>query len=165
MNALTCWNQSNELEDLQHGPRNLFGRSRIHWTEEQVRVAQWVPLVDLSEDAKGYLLKVELPEVKKEDMRITMDDGTLTITGDRKFDQNSRKDHRVERACGSFVHSFSLPEDARPGKVTAVFKDGVLAVHLAKNEKTRPQQVEVEAAAYDQIPNHHYHSSGWGINE
>jgi HSP20 family protein len=165
MNALTHWNHSNELEGLQHGLRNLFSRSRIHWPEDHVRVAQWIPLVDLSEDAKGYLIKVELPEVKKEDMRITMEDGTLTITGDRKFDQNSKKAHRVERAYGSFVHSFSLPEDARPGKVTAVFKNGVLTVHLAKNGQTRPQRVEVEAAAYDQTPNHHYHSSGWGINE
>jgi len=148
MNALTRWNHANELEDLQHSLRNLFSRSRLHWPEDHVRVAQWIPLVDLSEDAKGYLIKVELPEVKKEDMRITMEDGTLTITGDRKFEkeEKGKKYHRVERSYGSFVRNFSLPDDASPAKVSAEFKDGVLSVHLAKTERARPQQIEVKVA-------------------
>jgi len=77
-----------------------------------------------------------------------MEDGMLTITGDRKFEkeENGKKYHRVERAYGSFVRRFSLPDDASPGKVSAEFKDGVLKVHLAKNEKARPQQVEVSVS-------------------
>ena len=83
--------------------------------------------------------------MKKADVKITMEDGTLTIAGDRKYEKedNGTKYHRVERAYGSFGRSFSLPDDASPAKVTADFKDGVLKVHLAKNEKPRPQQVEV----------------------
>ena len=74
--------------------------------------------------------------------------GTLTITGDRKFEkeENGKKYHRVERTYGSFGRSFSLPDDASPGKVTTDFKDGVLRVHLAKNAKARPQQVEVSVS-------------------
>src|SRR5260370_11709579 len=74
-----------------------------------------------------------------------MEDGTLTITGDRKCEkeENGKKYPRVERAYGSFGRSFSLPDDASPAKVTADFKDGVLKVHLAKNENARPQQFEV----------------------
>ena len=148
MNALTRWNQFKELEDLQHTLGSLFGRSQARWPEgqeETMRVADWSPLVDISEDGKEYLIKAELPEVKKEDVKITMEDGTLTITGDRKFEQeeNGKKYHRVERAYGSFGRSFSLPDDASPAKVTADFKNGVLKVHLAKNEKAKPQQVEV----------------------
>ena len=151
MNALTRWNQVKELEDLQHTLGSFFGRSqtrRPEGQEETMRVADWTPLVDISEDAKEYLIKAELPEVKKEDVKITMEDGTLTIMGDRKFEkeENGRKYHRVERAYGSFGRSFSLPDDASPAKVTADFKDGVLKVHLAKNEKARPQQVEVSVS-------------------
>ena len=153
MNALAHWNQYREnqyreLEALQNSLGNLFGRRqapRPEGQEELMRVPEWTPLVDISEDTKEYLIKTELPEVKREDVKITTEDGTLTITGDRKFEkeENGKKYHRVERAYGSFGRSFSLPDDASPAKVTADFKDGVLKVHLAKNEKARPQQVEV----------------------
>jgi HSP20 family protein len=149
MNALAHWNQFKELEGLQHSLGSLFGRPpqacRPEGYEEPLRVPEWTPLVDISEDGKEYLIKAELPEVKREDVKITMEDGTLTITGDRKFEkeENGKKYHRVERAFGSFGRSFSLPDDASPAKVTADFKDGVLKVHLAKNEKARPRQIEV----------------------
>ena len=148
MNALAHWNQFKELEDLRNSLGSLFGRpltQRLEGQEEPMRVADWTPLVDISEDATEYLIKAELPEVKREDVKITMEDGTLTIAGDRKYEKqdNGMKYHRVERAYGSFGRSFALPDDASPAKVTADFKDGVLKVHLAKNEKTRPQQVEV----------------------
>jgi HSP20 family protein len=148
MNALAHWNQLKELEDLHKSLGSLFGRpqtQRLESKEELMRVPEWTPLVDISEDAKEYLIKAELPDVRREDMKISMEDGTLTIAGDRKYEkeENGRKYHRVERAYGSFGRSFSLPDDASPAKVTADFKDGVLKVHLAKNEKARPQQVEV----------------------
>ena len=139
------------MEALQHRLGSLFGLPQVGWPagqEETLRVADWNPLVDISEDAKEYLIKVELPEVKKEDVKISMEEGTLTITGERKFEkeENGKKYHRVERAYGSFGRSFSLPDDASPAKVTADFKDGVLKVHLAKNEKARPQQFEVSVS-------------------
>ena len=151
MNALTHWNQLKELEALRHGLGSLFGRSPVRMAEgqeEQIAVPEWAPLVDISEDDKEYLIKAELPEVKKEDVRVTAEEGTLTIMGERKFEkeEKGKKYHRVERAYGSFGRTFSLPDDASPGKVSAEFKDGVLTVHLAKNEKTKPQQIEVKVA-------------------
>ena len=151
MNVMTRWNQFKELEDLQHTLGSLFGRAQVRWPEgkeETMRVADWTPLVDISEDGKEYLIKAELPEVKKEDVKITMEDGTLTIMGDRKFEkeENGKKYHRVERAYGSFGRSFSLPDDASPAKITADFKDGVLKVHVAKNEKATPKQIEVSVS-------------------
>lgn len=109
-------------------------------------VAEWAPLVDISEDDREYLIKAELPEVKKENVKVTAEEGTLTITGERKFekDEKGRKYHRVERSYGSFVRNFSLPDNASPAKVSAEFKDGVLTVHLAKAEKAKPQQIEVK---------------------
>ena len=151
MNALTRWNQLKQLEALQHGLGSLFSSSPAQWPEgqeEPLAVAEWSPLVDISEDDKEYLIKAELPEVKKEDVKVTAEDGTLTIMGERKFEkaEKNKKYHRVERAYGSFGRTFSFPDDASPGKVSADFKDGVLTVHLAKVVKAKPQQVEINVS-------------------
>ena len=149
MNTLTRWNHVRELEALRHGLSSLISRPRAlapEGQEEPLAVAEWSPLVDISEDDKEYLIKAELPDVRKEDVKVTAEEGTLTIMGERKFEkeETGRKYHRVERAYGSFGRSFSLPEDASPAKVSAEFKDGVLVVHLVKDEKVKPQQVEVK---------------------
>jgi len=148
MNTLTRWNQLRQLEALQQGLGSLFSRAPAQWSEgqeEPLAVAEWAPLVDISEDDEEYRIKAELPEVKREDVKVTAEEGTLTIMGERKFEkeEKGRKYHRVERAYGSFGRSFSLPADASPAKVTAEFKDGVLVVHLVKDEKAKPQDVEV----------------------
>ena len=142
MNPLACWNQLrwNQLNDLEELKRNLSifsNSSRMHSPEERVRGPQWIPLVDVSEDSRGYVIKAELPQVKKEDVKITMEDGMLTITGERKFDRNSKKDHSA-LANGCFAHSFAVPNDARPASVSAVFKNGLLTVHLARHAKASP---------------------------
>lgn len=146
MNPLAHWNQTrlnqlNELDDLQHRLRSLVCRSRARRSEDQVRLAQWIPLVNVSEDARGYVIKAELPQVKKEDVRIALEDGMLIITGERKFNQNSKKDHPLGLANGCFAHSFSVPNDARPARITAVFKKGLLTVHLKRNAKAKPREL------------------------
>lgn len=151
MNTLRHWNQQKVLEAWQHALGSLVNRPNLQWAEgqeEPLAVAEWSPLVDISEDDKEYLIKAELPEVKKEDVKVTAEEGTLTITGERKFEkeEKGKKYHRVERAYGSFVRNFSLPDDASPAKVTAEFKDGVLTVHLAKTEQAKPQHIEVKVA-------------------
>ena len=151
MSALAQWNQYRELQALRHGLGSLFGRAPVRLPEgqeEQISVPEWAPLVDISEDDKEYLIKAELPEVKKEDVKVTAEEGTLTIMGERKFvkEEKGKKYHRVERAYGSFGRSFSLPDDASPAKVSAEFKDGVLTVHLAKTQKAKPQHIEVKVA-------------------
>lgn len=151
MNTLTRWNQLKQLEALQHGLGSLFSRSPAQWPEDQeepLAVAEWAPLVDISEDDQEYRIKAELPEVKKENVKVTAEEGTLTIMGERKFEkeEKGRKYHRVERSYGSFVRNFSLPDDASPAQVSAEFKDGVLTVHLAKTAKAKPQQIEVKVS-------------------
>jgi HSP20 family protein len=151
MNTLTRWNQLRQLEALQQSLGSLFSRSPAQWPEgqeEQIAVPEWAPLVDISEDDKEYLIKAELPEVKREDVKVTAEEGTLTITGERKFEkeEKGKKYHRVERSYGNFVRNFSLSDDASPAKVSAEFKDGVLSVHLGKTQKAKPQQIEVKVA-------------------
>mgnify|MGYP000854136736 CR=1 FL=1 len=153
MNALTRWNPFREMEELQRRMSSLFDwspfrRSSLTTDEETISVPEWAPLVDIAEDDKEYLLKVELPEVQKDDVKVTVEGGTLTISGERKAEkeEKGRKFHRVERYYGRFERSFSIPDDAEADNVKAEFKDGVLRVHLAKSEKARPKQIEVKVA-------------------
>ena len=149
MDAITRWDPFKDLDDLQNRLATLFGRAPVRkdvGKEEAMTVAEWAPLVDIAEDDKEYLIKVELPEVKREDVKVAVQDDVLTISGARKFEkeEQGKKYHRVERAYGSFTRSFTLPEDADPAKVSADFKDGMLKVHLAKSEKAKPKSIEVK---------------------
>ena len=100
----------------------------------------------LVEDDKQYLIKAELPQVTKADVKVTVQDDVLTITGERTFEKeaNGTKYHRVERAYGRFGRSFTMPEDADGNGVVAEYKDGVLEVHLPKSEKAKPKTIEVK---------------------
>ncbi len=151
MNAITRWDPFKELDELQSRLSTLLGRAPVRkdgGKDEAMTVAEWAPLVDIVEDEHEYLIKAEVPEVKKEDVKVTVQNGVLSLMGDRKFtkEEKDKKYHRVERAYGSFVRSFSLPEDADENKVSADFKDGVLQVHLPKSEKARPKNIEVKIA-------------------
>jgi len=137
------------MEELENRLSTFFGRApvrRQNGEQENMTVAEWVPLVDITVDDKEYLIKAELPEVKKDEVKVTVENGVLNITGERKFEkeEKGRKYHRIERAYGSFVRSFTLPDDADANKVNADFKDGVLKVHVAKSETAKPKQIEVK---------------------
>ena len=107
MNALAYWIQFKQLEALHNSLGSLFGRPQVPTSEGHeetpMRVAEWTPLVDISEDDHEFLIKAELPEVEKEDLKITMEDGTLTISGDRKYEkaENGKKYHRDHEHQGS----------------------------------------------------------------
>ncbi len=151
MQALTRWDPFKELDEMQNRLSTLFGRAPVRKNgekQESLTVAEWSPLVDISEDEKEYLIKAELPEVKKEDAKVSVQNDVLTISGERKYEkeEKGKKYHRVERAYGSFERSFTLPEDADASKIAAEFKDGVLKVHLPKSEKPKPKSIEVKVA-------------------
>ena len=143
----THWHPIKELEEMEHRLASFFGRSpaRSEGGKEEMTVAAWVPLVDITEDDKEYLIKAELPEVQKENVKLAVHDDVLTMTGERKYEkeETNKKVHRIERAYGSFTRNFMLPEDADEGKVTADFKDGVLKVHVPKSQKAKPQSTEI----------------------
>lgn len=151
MNTLTRWDPFKEMEDLQGRFARLFGLSparAANGEKELLTVAEWAPSVDISEDDKEWLVKADLPEVKKEDLKVTVEDGMLTITGERKLEkeEKDKKYYRIERSYGNFFRSFALPVGAEGSKVNAEFKDGVLRVHLPKNDKAKPKAVEVKVA-------------------
>jgi HSP20 family protein len=123
---------------------NRMGSGEIH----SLTVADWSPEVDISEDDHGYLLKADLPEMKKDDVRVTVEDGILSVSGERKAEKEDQKKkfHRVERSFGNFRRSFTLPEDADSTKVTAEFRDGVLKVHLPTTARPRSKAIQVKVA-------------------
>ncbi|OGW64469.1 MAG: heat-shock protein Hsp20 [Nitrospirae bacterium RIFCSPLOWO2_02_FULL_62_14] len=114
--------------------------------KEAITVADWIPTVDIAETDAEYQIKAELPEVKKEDVKVTVEDGELTISGERRHEteEKGKKYHRVERSYGSFVRSFTLPDHVDDAKVKAEYKDGVLHLHLPKSEKAKPKAIDVK---------------------
>jgi len=109
-------------------------------------VVDWVPTVDVAEDEKEYLIKAEVPEVDKKDVKVTVQDGVLTIQGVRKkeIEEKSKRFHRIERSYGTFLRSFTLPENAAEDRMRAEFKEGMLLVHLPKAEKPKAKALEVK---------------------
>ena len=152
MQTLTRWEPFREMEDFQNRLSTLFGRAPLRrgngHGREEITLADWTPLADITEDEKEYLIKAELPELKREDVKVTVEYGVLTITGERKFEKEEKKKkyHRVERGYGTFVRSFTLPDDADAKGVKAEFKNGLLTVHLPKSEHAKPKQIEVNVA-------------------
>jgi HSP20 family protein len=108
----------------------------------------WVPAVDIFEKNDEVNLVAELPGLTKEDVDISIENGTLTISGEKKRESEVKDDnfHRVERAYGRFQRSFALPSAIDPKKVKAVFKDGILTVNLGKKEEAKPKKVEIEVS-------------------
>jgi len=150
LNKVITWNPLREIDEAQNrfnpfflaGFPNRMGSGEI----DSLTVADWSPEVDISEDDRGYLLKADLPEMKKDDVRVTVEDGILCVSGERKSvkEDQKRKFHRIERSFGNFRRSFTLPEDADRTKVTAEFHDGVLKVHLPTTPIARSKAIEVQ---------------------
>ena len=145
--TLVRWDPFRELEDMSDRLNRMFSRPALPQAngKETMVVADWVPSVDVSETDGEYQIKAEIPDVKKEDVKVTVEDGVLTIQGERKQEkeEKGKKFHRVERSYGSFVRSFTLPDLVDEEKVKAEFKDGVLNLQLPKSEKAKPKAIEV----------------------
>ncbi|MDB6134818.1 MAG: Heat shock protein Hsp20 family [Verrucomicrobiales bacterium] len=146
------WNPFGNFGKFENRLGKLLGWDPVHHlsngngvNKETMTVAEWSPPVDISEDDKEYVLKTELPELKKEDVKVSVENGELAISGERKTEkeEKGKKYHRIERSYGSFIRTFILPDAVNPGKVTAEFKDGMLVVHLPKDEKTKSTAIDI----------------------
>lgn len=152
LRSLVRWDPFKEMEREMEELTERFNRILSRWPSRQaserepMTVAQWAPVVDISETDSEYLIEAELPEVDKNNVKVTLQDGVLTIQGERKSqrEEKGRKYHRVERSFGGFLRSFTLPEDADESKVKAEFKDGILRVRIPKTEKAQSKAVEVK---------------------
>jgi HSP20 family protein len=151
MTNLIHWNPLRELSDISNCFSGLMNRGSFFNDEvgEPATVrADWMPVVDISEDDSTYRIEAEVPGIAREDIQVTVDQGTLSLSGERKSQEGESKGqvHRTERCYGSFRRNFRLPEDAEADTVKAEFKNGLLRVTVAKAEQPKPRQIEVKVS-------------------
>jgi HSP20 family protein len=148
MNSLTRWNPVRELEEFQNRILSAFrpgSGQHANGTEERNQ-STWIPPVNIWEDDKGYYLEAELPGLEKENVKVTLENRLLTLSGERVFEATGDKyrHHVAERSFGRFMRSFTLPSDVDAGSIEARFKNGVLFVHIGKSETARPREIEIK---------------------
>ena len=133
-------NMSDRLNRLLTG-RSAPGGGR----DESMALADWAPAMDVMETEEEFQIRAELPGVEKEEVKLSVEEGVLTISGHRQQEkeEKGKRYHKIERAYGSFARSFTVPAAVDEQKVTAEFKNGVLTVRLPKSEKARPKSIEV----------------------
>jgi HSP20 family protein len=138
-----------ELTSLQDRVNRLFdqafGGFEGFALEQPLTPAEFLPPVDILEDEHNIKLQVEIPGVKEQDLKITLENNVLTITGERKFKEEEKKEnfHRIERRYGKFTRSFTLPAGVDAEKVNATFESGILNITLPKREEFKPKQITV----------------------
>jgi HSP20 family protein len=142
------WHPFGDIDTLLKAltPRSFGSWPRLALSEDGGSTLEWSPAADISETDKEYLIRIALPAVKKEDVHVTVDGGTITISGERKQqkEEQSERLHRVESFYGGFSRSFSLPENADAASIGGESKDGVLTVHVPKKEVQKPKPVEIK---------------------
>ena len=142
--TLTRWSPVRDLAAVEVD--RLHRMFELAFGDEPLARAAWVPAVDIVETAnKDLVVKAELPEMKREDIKVSFENNVLTIEGERKFEKDARGEqyHRIERGYGAFRRSFTLPATVDATKVAAAYTDGVLTVTLPRREESRPRQIQV----------------------
>jgi len=147
MSNLTRWNPINEFEDLMNRYNRMFGLTRTGEREgkDLFSRSDWAPAVDIKETDGAFTVEAELPGMSKDDVKVTVHDGVLTIKGERKQEEETedKKVHRIERFYGSFMRRFTLPDNVDENSVKASFKDGLLTLTIQKSEPKEPKAIEV----------------------
>jgi HSP20 family protein len=145
MSAITHWGPFRNLITFQDQMNRLFEGTLSPGRTQQSDLATWSPAVDIFEAQNELVAKVDLPGVDEKDIDIRLENNTLTIRGERKFEKSVNEDNylRVERAYGSFTRTFSLPNTINSEGINANYSNGVLTLHLPKREESKPKQVKV----------------------
>lgn len=149
--SIIRWDPMRELDDMQRRFQSYFSTPSSStpgfgsFLNEQLSSPQWLPACDISETPEAYSVHAELPDMRKEDIKITVQDGLLTLMGERKMEkeEKNKRYHRVERSYGRFQRSFTLPTAVDENKVTATYRDGVLNVLVPKSTSGSAQPKEI----------------------
>lgn len=146
--SLIRWEPFSEADRLLHRmlPRLAGSWPRVGTDDNGGAMFEWSPSADISETDEEFLIRAELPAVSKDNVKVTVQHGTITIEGERKqrTEEKTEKLHRVESFRGSFQRSFVLPENINADAIRCESKDGVLTVHIPKTEKAQPKQIQIE---------------------
>ncbi len=151
LNTLTTWNPLQGIETLgilQDRLNRAFRRTLTSLDEDMSYSSDWLPAIDIAEDSKEYTLTADLPEVKKEDLHVTLRNGSISLTGERKreTEQKGKTYHRIERSYGKFERTFTLPENTNSENIKAEFKNGSLQIHLPKSKESPTETKELAIA-------------------
>ena len=151
--AIIRWDPFRDLLGLQERMNKLFdesyrGISRTGTEDDWALGGSWAPAVDIYEQGSDIVLKAELPGVDPKDVDVRLENSTLTLRGERKFDNEVKKEsyHRIERSYGSFTRSFTLPSVVDQAGIKAEFRDGVLRVTMPKREEAKPKQITINVS-------------------
>ncbi|HEU4521969.1 MAG TPA: Hsp20/alpha crystallin family protein [Thermoanaerobaculia bacterium] len=141
----------NDLRTLQNRLfEPFFGR--FNFMDDALTSGTWAPPVDVAEDGDRIHVKIEVPGMEEKDLRINYEDGLLTVSGERQFERREdRNYHRIERAYGSFVRSFSLPRSIDASAIAANYRNGVLEIEIPKKEEAKPRQIQINNAGPKQL--------------
>jgi HSP20 family protein len=144
--TLVTWSPFREFDDIFNRYNRLSRRAGLPAADDEG--TEWRPVANISETAKEYLIKAELPEVSKDDIEVKVNEGVITIRGERrmKTESDDEQQHRVESFYGSFARSFSLPADVDEAAISADSKDGVLTVHLPKTDVVEPKAIDIKVS-------------------
>ena len=146
MTVLTRWDPFREFNTLQDRMNRLFRDNYGDGRDEALTTSNFAPPVDVYEDEHNITLKIEVPGIEEKDIDVRIENNTLTVHGERKFEEKTDREnyHRVERHYGEFRRSFNVPLYVNAARINAEFKDGVLTITLPKNEEARPKQINVK---------------------
>jgi len=149
MNTITRWDQSRGLASLQDQVNRLFEDNVTCDRSGPADLATWAPVVDIYETENELVVKADLPDLEDKDIDVGVENNTLTIRGERKFEKNINEENylRVERAYGPFMRSFSLPNTVSSENVRAEYRNGVLSLHMAKREESKPKQIKISVSS------------------
>ena len=139
MNTLSIWNPIHNMDELFHNRlASVLGG-------EGAQSVAWSPVVDIEETELNYLIRAELPGLSKKNVKVVVEDGVLTLSGERDLERKmeGKTFHHIERSHGTFTRSFTLPENAEAESVSANYKDGLLEIRVAKSEEALPKSIEV----------------------
>jgi HSP20 family protein len=148
MTTITRIDPFRELATIQDRFNSLFENFADVNGKDQLAKGNFVPPVDIYEDEHNLVLKMEIPGMNEEDLNVSLENNTLTVSGERKFEQEEKEEnfHRIERRYGSFLRTFRLPNTVDGDKVEAVYDKGVLKINLGKREEAKPKQIKVGVA-------------------
>src|SRR5229473_7115101 len=147
MRSLTRWEPFRGVSTLQDQINRVF-EGLTAGAGNDSALTTWSPAVDIYETEHELVVKADLPDVNEKDLDIRVENNVLTIRGERKFENSVSEDNylRIERACGAFSRSFSLPNTVDPDAIKAEYRNGVLTVHVPKREEAKPKQIKVSVA-------------------
>ncbi len=144
---MTVWNPFREMENMLERYTHATGRGLGSDNGSELNFAEWSPTVDIEESDNLYLIRADVPGVDKKDIEVRLDNGALSITGEKHAEKESGKGtrhHRSERYSGSFARRFTLPAAVKADKVDATYKDGVLSLMIPKAEEARPKSIDIK---------------------